>query len=165
MAKEVERKFLVHGDDWRDGHVAIHICQGYLVSAADCTVRVRLKGEAAFLTVKGKAEGITRLEYEYEIPPVDAKEMLARLCLQPYVEKNRYEIVHAGVKWEVDEFLKENEGLIVAEVELEAEDQKIDFPPWVGAEVSRDPRYGNYQLVQHPYAKWGSEDHEGFPEG
>lgn len=154
MGKEIERKFLVRGDGWRDGRRAVNICQGYLVAATDCTVRVRLKGELAFLTVKGKAEGVSRLEYEYEIPVADAKELLARLCLQPYVEKNRYEIEYAGVTWEVDEFLKENEGLIVAEVELESEDQPLELPTWVAAEVSKDQRYSNFNLVQHPYSSW-----------
>jgi len=155
MASEIERKFLVVGDQWRDGHKGVHICQGYLVAADNCTVRVRLKGDAAYLTVKGKAEGVSRLEYEYPIPLDDAKELLARLCMQPYVEKNRYEIEYEGLKWEVDEFLKENEGLIVAEVELESEQQQVELPPWVGAEVSSDSRYSNFNLVQHPYSTWG----------
>lgn len=154
MGKEIERKFLVKGDEWRSGNQGVYTCQGYLLSASDCTIRVRLMGEQAFLTVKGKSEGISRLEYEYEIPVADAKEILARLCLQPYIEKNRYSVMHAGMKWEIDEFLKDNEGLIVAEVELESEDQQIDLPPWIGDEVSHDQRYSNVNLVKNPYGRW-----------
>ena len=155
MAKEIERKFLVKGNEWRAGNKPVHTCQGYLLPAGDCTIRVRVMGEQAFLTLKGQSEGISRLEYEYEIPVDDAKEILALLCQQPYVEKNRYEVMHAGVKWEVDEFLKDNEGLIVAEVELESEEQRIDLPPWIGAEVSHDERYRNVNLVKRPYSQWG----------
>lgn len=154
MAKEIERKFLVCGDQWRQGNQATHVCQGYLVSSGDCTVRVRLKGNEAFLTIKGKPEGISRLEYEYEIPDSDAKEMLDRLCIRPYIEKMRYKITHAGRQWEIDEFLKENEGLVVAEVELESEDQELELPPWVCEEVTSDTRYSNANLVKHPYSKW-----------
>jgi len=155
MGKEIERKFLVNGNEWRDGVSPVHTCQGYLVIDSDRTIRVRLQEERAFLTIKGKTEGISRSEYEYEIPAADARELLDGLCLQPYIEKNRYEIFHAGLKWEVDEFLKDNYGLVVAEVELESEEQQVDLPPWVGEEVSRDPRYGNANLVSNPYAKWG----------
>lgn len=156
MGEEIERKFLVKGAEWRN-EKAVHTCQGYLPSGGDCTIRVRVQGEQAFLTIKGKTEGVSRLEYEYGIPVADAKELLDRLCLKPYIEKNRYYVVHAGVKWEVDEFLKENEGLIVAEVELESEDQPIDLPPWIGEEVSHDPRYRNANLVNHPYSRWGND--------
>jgi adenylate cyclase len=155
MASEIERKFLVKSNEWREGNKAVRSCQGYLPSGDGCTVRVRLKGEQAFLTIKGNSEGITRLEYEYEIPVAEAKEILAKLCLQPYVEKNRYDVMYAGIKWEVDEFLGDNEGLVVAEVELESEDQQIALPPWIGEEVSRDPRYRNVNLVKHPYSQWG----------
>ena len=155
MGKEVERKFLVTGNEWREGSRAVHTCQGYLAMTDDCTVRVRLQEEKACLTIKGRPQGISRLEYEYEIPIDEAKELLAGLCMQPYIEKNRYEVMYAGMKWEVDEFLKENEGLIVAEVELQSEDQQIELPPWIGAEVSGDPRYGNASLVRNPYSRWG----------
>jgi CYTH domain-containing protein len=112
-------------------------------------------GEKAFLTIKGKSRGLSRPEYEYEIPVADAKEILDRLCQQPYIEKNRYKVAYAEMEWEIDEFLKENQGLIVAEVELESEEQQIEMPPWVGEEVSDDPRYSNANLVKHPYAQWG----------
>ena len=153
MGREIERKFLVKGNQWREGNKVVYICQAYLLCETERTIRVRLMGEHAFLTVKGSHEGISRLEFEYEIPLADAKEMLG-LCLQPYVEKNRYEVMHAGMKWEVDEFLKENQGLIVAEVELASADQQFDLPPWAGAEVSYDCRYSNANLVKNPFSKW-----------
>lgn len=155
MGKEIERKFLVNNNEWRDGKTAVHTLQGYLVSGSDSTIRVRVQGERAFLTIKGKPEGITRLEYEYEIPVADAEEILARLCTRPYIEKNRYKIVYGRTEWEIDEFLKDNEGLVVAEVELESEDQQIDLPPWIGAEVSHDERYSNANLSRSPYSRWG----------
>ena len=154
MGQEIERKFLVKGDDWRDGTKPAHTCQGYLLSGTNCTVRVRLMDEQAFLTVKGQSEGIRRLEYEYEIPAADAKEILTLLCMKPCIEKNRYKVTYAGTKWEIDEFLKDNEGLVVAEVELESEGQLVELPPWVSEEVSDDPRYGNYNLVKQPFSRW-----------
>jgi len=153
MGNEIERKFLVNGNQWREGSKPVHICQGYLLCEPNRTIRIRLMGEQAFLTVKGRAEGILRPEYEYEIPLADAKELLG-LCLQPYVEKNRYNVMHAGMKWEIDEFLMENLGLMVAEIELPSADQQFDLPAWVGAEVSDDPRYSNANLVKHPFSKW-----------
>jgi adenylate cyclase len=155
MSNEIERKFLVNGNEWRDGAMPVHTCQGYLASSGESTVRVRLQEDQAFLTIKGPSEGIARLEYEYDIPAADAKELLARLCQQPCIEKNRYDVMFAGMKWEVDEFLGENEGLIVAEIELESEEQQIELPPWAGQEVSEDPRYRNSNLVRNPYSKWG----------
>jgi CYTH domain-containing protein len=154
MAREIERKFLVKGYEWRENNSPVHTCQGYLSTGSDCTVRVRVMGDQAFLTVKGKPNGLSRLEYEYEIPVVDAEEILDRLCVQPHIEKNRYQIYYAGIKWEIDEFLKDNEGLIVAEVELESEGQKVELPPWVGEEVSHDPRYSNSNLARNPYRLW-----------
>lgn len=154
MGKEIERKFLVKGNDWRNNGEPVPTCQGYLVSEKECTVRVRLMGGEAFLTIKGKTEGISRSEYEYPIPVADAKEMLAGLCTRPLIEKHRYRITYAGMEWEVDEFFNENQGLIVAEVELESEDQQVELPPWVGEEVSHDPRYTNASLVKHPYSSW-----------
>lgn len=158
MGKEIERKFLVKGNEWRDQiERTIHTSQGYLASGSDCTVRVRLQQERAFLTVKGKTEGMTRPEYEYEIPAADAREMLDALCPQPYIEKIRYEVRYAGKKWEVDEFLRENEGLIMAEVELESEDEQIELPSWAGEEVTDDPRYSNACLAKNPYPRWGKK--------
>ncbi len=158
MAKEVERKFLVVGEQWRSGAQGVHCCQGYLNSAKERTVRVRLAGEHAWLTVKGPTCGISRSEYEYEIPVADAKAMLAELVEQPVIEKTRYRIAVNGLVWEVDEFLGVNAGLIVAEVELSSEDQVFEKPVWAGQEVSGDPRYFNSNLVARPYTTWPRTD-------
>jgi adenylate cyclase len=158
MAMEIERKFLVTGEQWREGNEGVRTCQGYLSSAPECTVRVRVMGDKAYLTIKGKTEGVSRSEYEYEIPVGEAEEMLAHLCRRPFIEKKRYRVQYAGLEWEVDEFSGENEGLILAEVELESEEQQIDLPPWVGQEVSDDARYFNVNLVRHPYSAWGKSE-------
>jgi CYTH domain-containing protein len=118
------------------------------------TVRVRTIDDKGFLTIKGITIGATRREYEYEIPMADTNEMLDELCEKPIIEKTRFKISHAGLTWEIDEFAGVNQGLIVAEVELESEDQNIDFPPWVGEEVSGDPRYFNSNLIANPFANW-----------
>ena len=131
--------------------------QGYLISNKQQTVRVRIGGEKAFLTIKGKTHGISRMEYEYPIPVADATVMLAELCAQPIIEKKRYTINYQGFVWEVDEFFGENEGLLVAEIELEAEGQAFAKPSWVGAEVSSDRRYGNASLVKKPFSTWKNE--------
>ena len=152
MPAEIERKFLVNGNGWRQGQ-GTSICQGYLNPDKERTVRVRLAGEKAFLTVKGMNIGATRAEYEYPIPVSHAEELL-KICDGPVLEKNRYAVDHNGLIWEVDEFLGENEGLIVAEVELKSEDQSFDRPEWVGQEVTDDPRYFNSNLCAHPFSKW-----------
>jgi adenylate cyclase len=154
MGQEIERKFLVRGDGWRQGASGVFCRQGYLLSEIGRTIRIRIHGTQAFLTIKGKTEGIARLEYEYPIPVVDAHEMLERLCACPWVEKTRYIVWHAGMKWEIDEFLQENQGLIVAEVELKFEGQVVELPTWVGEEVSHDPRYLNVNLAKYPYSQW-----------
>jgi CYTH domain-containing protein len=117
-------------------------------------VRVRIAGDAGFLTVKGRAVGASRAEYEYAIPREHAEEMLDQLCQRPLVEKTRYRIPWGGLTWEVDVFHGDNAGLVVAEVELEDEGQAIDLPPWVGREVTGDGRYANASLVARPYATW-----------
>jgi len=156
MGKEIERKFLVKSNEWRDENTPpIHTVQGYLAASSDCTVRVRLQGERAFLTIKGKTERMTRPEYEYQIPAADARELLDTLCLQPCIEKNRYEVKYAGKKWEVDEFFKENQGLVLAEIELESEEEQVELPPWVGEEVTMDHRYSNACLARDPFSRWG----------
>jgi adenylate cyclase len=154
MGLEIERKFLVVGDDWRAGREGLACRQGYLSAAIERTVRVRVMGEQAFLTVKGATQGLSRLEFEYSIPLAEAHAMLDALCLHPLVEKTRYERDYGGMVWEVDEFAGENRGLIVAEVELHAPDQEVDLPPWAGREVSEDPRYLNANLARHPYSEW-----------
>ena len=153
MGKEIERKFLVTGNAWRAGKRSDYR-QGYLSIDKQRTVRVRIAGEAAFLTVKGITEGATRAEYEYPIPVADAKAMLKTLCLRPIIEKRRYRLEHGGMTWEIDEFLGENAGLVVAEIELETAQQPFDKPAWVGEEVTTDPRFFNANLVASPYTTW-----------
>jgi len=153
MGIEIERKFLVEGDGWRAAAGEGVACrQGYLDSGKGTTVRVRIIGEQAFLTIKGATSGITRSEFEYEIPVADASEMLA-LCGEAIVEKRRYFIEYADMTWELDVFSGSNAGLVVAEVELEAEDQLFELPPWAGPEVSSDPRYRNGHLARRPFGE------------
>jgi CYTH domain-containing protein len=154
MGKEIERKYLIKDDTWRKNASGTTYRQGYLSTVKERTVRVRTIDDKGFLTIKGITIGATRREYEYEIPTVDANEMLDELCEKPIIEKTRFKISHAGLTWEIDEFAGVNQGLIVAEVELESEDQNIDFPPWVGEEVSSDPRYFNSNLIANPFANW-----------
>ncbi|MBU0663782.1 MAG: CYTH domain-containing protein [Proteobacteria bacterium] len=154
MGTEIERKFLVTGDAWRGMATGTEYRQGYLGSDQGRTVRVRIAGDKAFLTIKGKSSGISRMEYEYQIPVEDARVLLAELCEQPIIEKKRYRISYQGFVWEVDEFFGENEGLLVAEIELEEEGQEFEKPPWVGMEVSSDRRYANASLVKTPFSIW-----------
>jgi CYTH domain-containing protein len=153
--KEIERKFLVddRSGSWRSTAYS-EIRQGYLSTDKHRTVRVRTAGDAAYLTIKGITEGATRAEYEYPIPVADAGKMLDTLCLRPLIEKRRHRVEYAGLIWEVDEFYGDNDGLIIAEVELENARQAFDNPPWAGAEVTDDPRYYNANLVGNPYTKW-----------
>jgi len=153
MAAEIERKFLVTSDAWRDGQSGVLLQQGYLSRDPDRTVRVRIAGEAAFLTIKGRSKGLTRSEFEYPLPLDEARELLA-LCLPPLIEKRRHEVLHGGHVWEIDEFSGDNAGLIVAELELPAEDTAFEAPPWLGREVSDDPRYFNSNLSQRPFTRW-----------
>ena len=154
MAKEIERKFLIAGDGWRGLAEGVVYRQGYLCSGPERSVRVRIAGDHGYLTVKGATTGATRSEYEYEIPLVDASDMLDTLCPQPQIEKKRYTIIHQGSTWEIDEFFGPNRGLIVAEIELEREDQPFTRPAWLGAEVTGDPRYYNAMLCSNPYSRW-----------
>ncbi|MGK5034098.1 CYTH domain-containing protein [Janthinobacterium sp. LB3P118] len=154
MGVEIERKFLLQGDAWRGLGQAVLLRQGYLSSARERVVRVRIEGEQAMLTIKGANVGATRGEWEYPIPLADAAELLDGLCEQPLIEKVRHRIEHAGMVWEVDEFLGANAGLIVAEIELASEDQPFEKPDWVGAEVSGDARYYNANLIRHPFSQW-----------
>jgi CYTH domain-containing protein len=152
MPFEIERKFLVTGDEWRQGK-GTRLCQGYLNRDSERTVRVRLAGDNAFLTIKGLKKGAKCAEYEYEIPLEHAEEML-RLCDGPIIEKNRYTVSFSGLLWEVDEFCGENKGLILAEVELKSPDQVFERPLWLGREVTGDPRYFNSNLSICPYRTW-----------
>ena len=154
MGIEIERKFLLIGSQWKELATATPYRQGYLNSAKERTVRVRTIADKGFLTIKGISVGATRVEYEYEIPHDDADALLDGLCEKPLIEKNRYKIAHQGFTWEVDEFFGENDGLVVAEIELESEDQPFDKPKWIGEEVTGDPRYFNSSLIKEPYAQW-----------
>ena len=154
MAQEIERKFLVNGNAWRELAKGTVYRQGYLSTVKERTVRVRVVGDKGYLTVKGLTVGAKRTEYEYEIPVADADAMLNELCEKPLIEKTRHNIPFDGLIWEVDEFAGDNEGLVVAEVELSDEDQEIGLPDWIGEEVTDDPRYFNSNLVAYPYKSW-----------
>lgn len=155
MSTETERKFLVTGTAWRSQAAGVSLRQGYLSSAKERVVRVRIAGERAFLTIKGLTRGVSRLEFEYPIPLADAGRLLDELCERPLVEKTRYTLQVNGHRWEIDEFHGENAGLVVAEIELADEGRSFTPPPWLGAEVSDDPRYFNSNLARHPYSRWG----------
>ena len=155
MPIEIERKFLVTGEEWRlwvdDG---ADYCQGYIGTHSGVTVRVRTAGEQGFITFKGPRSGISRAEYETVIPHQEAAEMLELLCDKPLIKKHRYLVKHDGFIWEVDEFAGDNAGLVIAEIELQDENQHFALPTWVGEDVSEDPRYTNLQLTRHPYSCW-----------
>ncbi|MBI3349350.1 MAG: CYTH domain-containing protein [Burkholderiales bacterium] len=156
MGIEIERKFLVTGDGWRQQASAqTRFSQGYLSRDPARTVRVRVAGSAAFLTIKGATRGATRAEFEYEVPLADAQALLA-MCDGPVVEKIRHLCPHEGMTWEVDEFLGANAGLVVAEIELESESQPFARPAWLGDEVTGDARYVNANLAVSPFATWGA---------
>ncbi|BAF89490.1 conserved hypothetical protein [Azorhizobium caulinodans ORS 571] len=150
MATEVERKFLVATDAWRAGAQGARYCQGYIDTSDDTTVRIRIAGEEAFITVKGPTSGITRAEFEYPIPLEDAQAMLRDLCRQPLILKTRYDVPYGGKTWSVDVFGAENSGLVLAEIELDHPAEQVDLPPWVGQEVTHDPRYRNSALSSEP---------------
>ncbi len=155
MAVEIERKFLVKNDTWKENATVKRYSQGYLSRQQGRTVRVRRVEEKAFLTIKGPtSHGCSRKEYEYEIPVRDGQELLETLCEQPLIEKNRYLVNFAGMVWEVDEFLGENSPLVVAEIELESVGQQFEKPDWLAEEVTGDIRYYNSSLCVTPYSKW-----------
>ena len=154
MAEEIERKFLVISDQWRGQAEAVRYKQGYLASNDETVVRVRIMGEVAMLTVKSKVSDLTRTEFEYEIPVDEADYMLENLCQKPLIDKTRTKIKIKNHVWEVDEFFGDNQGLLIAEVELGSEDEQVELPPWVGEDVSADSRYYNANLVINPYKNW-----------
>ena len=162
MGTEIERKYLVNKAQWQSHKEYLQnqstdfgkkYCQGYIPTQNSTTVRLRTVGKQGYLTVKSKAVGHTRDEFEYPIPFHDAQEMLDNLCLKPLIEKFRYKVVIDDLTWEVDEFLGQNEGLIIAEVELKDENQAINIPHWIEREVN-DKKYFNSYLVKHPYSQW-----------
>jgi adenylate cyclase len=154
MAQEIERKFLVADATWQQNTQGLLYRQGYIPTQDKTTVRVRIAGDRGFLTVKGPSRGITRSEYEYEIPLADAEAMLQEICHPPLIEKRRYKLQVNEHIWEVDEFLGDNAGLVLAEIELSSETEFFEKPPWLGPEVSHDRRYRNAYLAQYPYSTW-----------
>jgi CYTH domain-containing protein len=152
MGVEIERKFLVKGSDWKTNAGTV-IGQGYLNREKNRTVRVRIAGDQAFLTIKGPSVGASRLEFEYAIPNSDGLELLS-LCEGAPISKTRHVVIYGGMKWEIDEFHGANDGLVVAEIELDAEDQEYARPSWIGREVTDDPRYFNSNLIDHPFSEW-----------
>ncbi len=155
MGVEIERKFLLLNDSWRtDVERSQHFGQGYLASGDAAVARVRLAGEQAWLTIKGRRSGIARHEFEYSIPAGDAQQMLDHLCGGRVVEKTRHWVPFAGHVWEIDEFEGENQGLVLAEIELKSAEDAFERPNWVGEEVSEDPRYYNAYLAEHPFRSW-----------
>jgi len=154
VGKEIERKFLVNQKLWKPLNGGTHFKQGYLNSQKERVVRVRIEGDRAKLTIKGANNGITRSEFEYSLPVEDAAVLLDSLCEQPLIDKHRHTETVGGKLWEIDVFHGENEGLIVAEVELASEEEGFELPAWALAEVSSDPRYYNSNLLKSPYSKW-----------
>jgi adenylate cyclase len=154
MGTEIERKFLVEADDWRQGSRGRRVRQGYLSADPGRSVRIRMVGDSAWLTIKGGTTGYSRVEFEYPIPTQDALHLLDELCIRPVIDKTRHEVNYGGHRWEIDEFHGANEGLVIAEIELAAEDEHFERPHWLGAEVSDDPRYYNVNLARHPFSRW-----------
>jgi adenylate cyclase len=154
MGIEIERKFLVKGTDWRSMATGTLYRQGYIPTVGKQTVRVRIAGQSGYLTLKGPTVNFSRSEFEYSIPLQDAQQMLEQLCDQPLIEKVRYRIPWHDLVWEVDEFLGDNAGLFLAEVELCDPQQPITLPDWIGEEVSHDPCYRNAYLARNPYRHW-----------
>ncbi len=152
MAKEIERKFLVKEGSWRNAKGTLYR-QGYLNSVKERVVRVRAIDDKGYLTIKGLTVGASRLEFEYEIPRQDADRLLD-ICEKPIIEKTRFKVMAEDFVWEIDEFFGENQGLIVAEIELESENQDFPRPDWIGDEVTGDPRYFNSNLIKNPYKTW-----------
>lgn len=154
MGTEIERKFLLRDDSWRTGvNRSQDIVQGYLANTALASIRVRLSGPDASLNIKSMTLGAVRSEFDFPIPVGDARALL-ELCVRPLIEKTRHEVVHAGKVFEIDEFLGDNRGLVVAELEFTEESADFEKPPWLGDDVTNDPRYYNINLVTHPYRRW-----------
>lgn len=156
MATEIERKFLIADDDWRQhAHDSRHFEQGYLCGRGPASIRARIDGESARLNIKAAEIGTTRAEYDYAIPLADARHMIDNLCVASPVKKTRYWVKHAGHIWEIDVFEDDNAPLVVAEIELDTADEEFEHPDWLGKEVTDDERYYNHALALNPYASWG----------
>jgi adenylate cyclase len=156
MGVEVERKFLVAGDAWRESVTrSTRIVQAYLTDTGPAVVRVRVRGDSAYLTIKGTSNGISRSEFEYEIPVEDALDMLGELATGPVIDKVRHLVPVGDHTWEVDVFAGDNAPLVMAEIELGSPDESFERPEWLGIEVSDDQRYYNVNLARDPYSRWG----------
>ena len=155
MAFEIERKFLVDTKKWTPTDAGTQLIQAYLGLDPLPVVRIRISGEKAFLTIKGPSKTISRPEFEYEVPVADAQEML-KLAISAPVEKIRHKVQHEGFIWEVDIFSGRNDGLVMAEIELESENQNFELPDWILQEVSGDERFYNSYLSEHPFQDWSS---------
>ena len=161
MAIEIERKFLVLSEAWRaEAHRSIEMAQGYLndaesvaIGRQNVSVRVRLEGDEARLNIKSREMGASRQEFDYLIPPEDARALI-ELCVGGTIVKRRHYVLHQGHEWEIDEFFGDNAGLVVAELELDAEDEVFVLPDWAGSEVTQLPRYYNLNLASHPFSRW-----------
>jgi adenylate cyclase len=155
VPQEIERKFLVRDESWRPlARSSVRIRQGYIVIGKKASVRVRLKGDRGWLGLKGATPGVSRAEFDYEIPAADARQMMETLCARPLIDKTRHFVDHGGRRWEIDVFEGDNLGLVVAEIELASEEERFELPPWAGEEVSDDRRYYNASLVSLPYSRW-----------
>ena len=157
MGKEIERKFLIDISKIESPGSGSHIKQGYISTTDNTAVRVRVKGDIAYLTLKGENKGATRPEFEYDIPIDDANEIIKELCSGPIIDKTRYLVEHGSHTWEVDVFHGDNDGLIVAEVELESETEAVDLPNWVISEVTGQVEYYNSSLIDNPFSKWSKK--------
>lgn len=154
MGQEIERKFLLRDETWRKSAPSALYRQGLLTPGPPASVRVRIMGDRAMLNIKESTLDISRREFEYPLPLEDAEEILEQLCVGSLIEKTRHFVQFGGMTWEIDEFHGANEGLIVAEIEIESRDQEIEIPSWAGEEISGDPRYLNANLAFHPYSQW-----------
>lgn len=155
MGIEIEKKFLLKNDDWKkEADNGEQFRQGYMSGSNRSSIRIRVAGEKANINIKSATLGVTRKEYEYEIPVEDANEMLDTMCEKPFIEKHRYFVVRGAHTWEIDVFEGDNEGLVVAEIELSDPEEPFDIPGWIGDDVSEDPKYYNVCLVNHPYKDW-----------
>lgn len=164
MAREIERKFLLSGDGWRAAvSHSVVMCQGYLATTETVSIRIRQEGDEAFLNLKSATLGVSRDEYEFPLPVGGAQEVLERFCAGRCIRKIRHYVPVGRHEWEIDEFSGANAGLLVAEIELGAEDEAFERPAWLGREVSHEQRYYNVCLVEHPYTAWTAEErgHEG----
>lgn len=159
MAKEIERKFIVKGNSWKKDVIKEKsLEQGYIFSSENKSLRIRIANNKAFLTIKGKTEGISRDEFEYEIPKTDAQSLLKKYCDNNPILKKRYYLMIEGNEWTIDEFFGQNKGLVLAEIELESENQEINLPEWIEKEVSYDNRYFNTHLSKHPFTTWEKDE-------